>query len=101
MSAACPIAAKPMSRLRKDGYDAGAAAGLIGGRRRIHAPDQLEWHCKTGADEIAVFSARLTQVDASHTRVKVEFEVGAALDPQAGQLVSIGLIRSTARPPSR
>lgn len=75
-----------------------AAESVIGGEVSMtQAPDQIAWHFRNKQGEIAVFTARLTREDDRHTRVKIGFDVGDALDDSSSALISTDLIRSTAR----
>ena len=58
--------------------------------------DSIEWHFRHKDEDLYVFTASLSREDDQHTRVKVDFDVGDALDPQSKKLLGSDYIRSIA-----
>jgi hypothetical protein len=76
-----------------------AAYSMLGGSdcevRRT--ANKIEWHFVRGGEDLAVFTAKLSPEDATHTRVKVDFEVGSAMDEQSGKLIATPFMTNSAK----
>lgn len=71
-----------------------AGAGDVEVRRTVSS---IEWHIRRKDADLYVFTANLSAPDAYHTRVKVNFAVGDALDDQSRRLIGSDYMTSTAR----
>lgn len=62
-----------------------------------HLDRAIEWHFMTQGNDWAVFTATLSPTDATHTRVKIDFRTGEAMDPQSSRLIATPYMSNMAR----
>lgn len=77
---------------------AGASSAAGNGDVSIrHLDHSIEWHFMQHGNDWAVFTATLSPTDATHTRVKVDFRTGEAMDPQSSRLIATPYMSNMAR----
>jgi len=76
------------------GASAAAGNGDVSVRHLDHS---IEWHFMQQGQDWAVFTATLSPTDATHTRVKVDFRTGEAMDPQSSRLIATPYMSNMAR----